>query len=103
MLDQHPLLGIDGDVALGRLGRPGSNEIEVRGLLASSIREMAIPTLVVTHDCGDILALAGRVAVMEAGCIVACLGVDEARTAPVNAFVAKLFAQAGPAPGSILV
>ena len=64
---------------------------EVRTLLAASIRELGIPTLIVTHDRGDILALAGRVAVMEAGRVISCTGLREARNAPASAFAAKLW------------
>jgi len=66
---------------------------EVRRLLAESIRELAIPTLVVTHDCGDVLALATRVAVMENGRIAACASVAEIQQAPPTPFAAKLFAE----------
>jgi len=63
---------------------------EVRALLAASLHELAIPTLIVTHDQGDILALARRVAVMENGRIIACTSLADARRSPANAFAARL-------------
>jgi molybdate transport system ATP-binding protein len=68
---------------------------EVRALLAESMRALAIPALIVTHDVGDVLALAPRVAVMEAGRIAACADRDAVRAAPPTAFAARLF---GPVP-----
>jgi len=63
---------------------------DIRDLLATSLRELAIPALVVTHDIGDILALANRIAVMEAGRIVAHTSLSEARATPPNSFAARL-------------
>ena len=62
----------------------------MRLLLAATLSELAIPALIVTHDLGDILALASRVAVMDAGRIVACTGLAEARRSPPNPFAARL-------------
>jgi molybdate transport system ATP-binding protein len=63
---------------------------EIRTLLAAIVRELSIPTLLVTHDVGDIAALASRVAVMEAGRIVQHTSVAEAQAHPPNAFTARL-------------
>jgi ABC-type proline/glycine betaine transport system ATPase subunit len=49
-----------------------------------------MPALIVTHDIGDILALAGRIAVMEAGRIVRHASLAEARLRPPNDFAARL-------------
>lgn len=66
---------------------------DVRLLLAATLRDLEIPALIVTHDLGDILALAGRVAVMDSGRIVACTDLAEARRSPPNPFAARLLAQ----------
>jgi molybdate transport system ATP-binding protein len=68
---------------------------EVRNLLRSILHALAIPALVVTHDLDDILALAGRIAVMDAGRIVAFTTLAEARRTPPNSFTAKLLAASG--------
>ncbi len=63
---------------------------DVRALIRDSLRELAIPALIVTHDFGDVASLASRVAVMESGRLVACVGVAEAQASPPTAFVARL-------------
>jgi molybdate transport system ATP-binding protein len=63
---------------------------DVRALLRASLRELRIPALVVTHDFGDVVTLASRVAVMEAGRLVACVTVTEAQEAPPTVFVRRL-------------
>ncbi len=63
---------------------------EVRRLLRTSLQELRIPALIVTHDFGDALSLASRVAVMEAGRLVACLPVSDAQRSPPTAFVKRL-------------
>jgi len=68
---------------------------EVRALLAETIRALAIPTLIVTHDLGDVLALTTRVAVMEAGRVVACAELDRVRAEPPTAFAARLLRDGG--------
>jgi ABC-type sulfate/molybdate transport systems ATPase subunit len=69
--------------------------VEVRTLLAESLRTLAIPTLIVTHDVHDVLALASRVAVLEAGRIVACEKPDRLKTAPPTPFAARLLGSEG--------
>ncbi len=63
---------------------------EVRRTLRASLHELAIPALMVTHDWGDVSALATRLAVMEAGQLVACVAVSEAQARPPTPFVARL-------------
>jgi molybdate transport system ATP-binding protein len=63
---------------------------QVRALLSAHIRDLAIPTIIVTHDCGDVLALAGRVAVMEKGRITTCASLAETRRSPPTPFAARL-------------
>jgi ABC-type sulfate/molybdate transport systems ATPase subunit len=61
---------------------------EVRSRLAESAKTLGVPTLVVTHDRADVVALGGRVAVMEMGQIVACASLDELSTHPPTPYVA---------------
>jgi ABC-type sulfate/molybdate transport systems ATPase subunit len=63
---------------------------DVRTLLRASLRELRIPAVIVTHDFSDVLSLASRLAVMEAGRLVACVAVSEAQQAPPTAFVRRL-------------
>jgi ABC-type sulfate/molybdate transport systems ATPase subunit len=60
---------------------------EVRGRLAEGAEALAVPTLLVTHDRTDVAALAGRVAVMEMGQIVACGSFDELSADPPTPYV----------------
>jgi molybdate transport system ATP-binding protein len=69
---------------------------EVRGLLAASVRELAIPTLFVTHDADDVRALATHIAVMDQGRIVACASAAAIRQAPPTPFAARLLTGTGP-------
>ncbi len=63
-----------------------------RALLAAHLRELGIPTILVTHDREDVAALAKRVAVMEQGRVVAVASLSEARILPPTAFCARLLA-----------
>jgi len=63
---------------------------DVRALLRSSLQALRIPALIVTHDFSDVMSLASRVAVMEAGRLVACVSVPEAQKSPPTAFVKRL-------------
>jgi ABC-type sulfate/molybdate transport systems ATPase subunit len=71
---------------------------EVRALLREAFEHLRIPTLIVTHDEGDITALAHRVAVMEAGRIVGCASSQEAVRRPANAFADRLLNGVRPDP-----
>lgn len=64
--------------------------VEMRALLADYIQQLAIPTLFVTHDVADVDALAGQVAVMEAGNLITCAPRAEAIKA--TPFAAHLLA-----------
>ncbi len=63
---------------------------EMRCLLAERIARLAIPSVIVTHDCADIVALAGRVATMEQGRLLSCSSLIEATRAPATPFAARL-------------
>jgi molybdate transport system ATP-binding protein len=65
---------------------------EVRAQLAAHLAEQGTPTLVVTHDPRDIVALDAEVAVLEGGRIGQRGAPDELAKAPSSAFVAELFA-----------
>lgn len=62
----------------------------VRSLLRANLQALRIPALIVTHDFGDVTSLASRVAVMEAGRLLACVPVAEAQSRPPTDFVRRL-------------
>jgi molybdate transport system ATP-binding protein len=79
---------------------------EVRAFLAESIHALGLPTILVTHDVMDVEALAGRVAVLERGRVVACGSLDDIRKAPPTPFASKLLLSPTPVgidaiPGSV--
>jgi molybdate transport system ATP-binding protein len=63
---------------------------EVRQALATRLTELALPTLIVTHDVHDARALGRRIAVLERGRIVQLGTWDELAAAPASPFVAEL-------------
>jgi molybdate transport system ATP-binding protein len=65
--------------------------VEVRAFLAESIRSLGLPTILVTHDAMDVEALAGRVAVLEKGQVVACGPLRDIAKDPPTSFAGKLF------------
>jgi molybdate transport system ATP-binding protein len=68
--------------------------VEVRTFLAESIRALGLPTILVTHDAMDVEALAGRVAVLEKGQVVACGRPRDIARDPPSSFAGKLFSSA---------
>jgi molybdate transport system ATP-binding protein len=60
----------------------------VRGELQELLRELALPTLLVTHDYEDAAALAGQIGVIVEGKLRQLATPRELVTAPVDAFVA---------------
>ena len=70
--------------------------VEVRAFLAESIRSLALPTILVTHDITDVEALAGRVAVLEKGQIAACGQLAVVRKAPPTPFACRFFSSPAP-------
>jgi len=67
---------------------------EVRAFLAQTLRDRGLPSIVVTHDPTDALALGQRVAVLEAG-RVSQQGIwDELAAAPATRFVEQFVAAA---------
>jgi molybdate transport system ATP-binding protein len=61
----------------------------VRAELRSTLRELGLPTLVVTHDFIDAAALAERVGVLVDGALVQMGHPDELIASPVSQFVAR--------------
>jgi molybdate transport system ATP-binding protein len=62
---------------------------EVRLFLATTLQELALPTVVVTHDPADARALGGRVVVLEEGRVAQVGSWDELTAAPASRFVAE--------------
>jgi molybdate transport system ATP-binding protein len=61
-----------------------------RGLLAETLRRLAIPSLVVTHEMRDVVALGGPVVLLEAGRVRSVGGLDGFRAAPPTEFARTL-------------
>ncbi len=61
-----------------------------RAAVSAAVREAQCPTVLVTHDLLDVLALADHVVVMEDGHIVETGSVAEVLTAPRSSFAAEL-------------
>jgi molybdate transport system ATP-binding protein len=61
----------------------------IRVELRATLRELGLPTIVVTHDFVDAAALADRVGVLVEGQLVQLGRADELIAAPVSAFVAR--------------
>lgn len=78
LLDE-PFAALDVDVAP-----------QMRRVLGDELRRHRVPTILVTHDLLDVLALADDVAVIEGGRIVECAPTNEVLRAPVSAFAASL-------------
>jgi molybdate transport system ATP-binding protein len=70
----------------------------VRAELGELLDELALPTLLVTHDFEDAAALADRVGVIVGGRILQLAAADELVAAPADAFVAS-FTGANLLPG----
>jgi molybdate transport system ATP-binding protein len=64
----------------------------VRSFLRAKLRELALPTIVVTHDPKDALALADRIAVLEAGQLTQLGAFEALASAPRSAYVASFVA-----------
>lgn len=63
---------------------------KLRCFLAERLRRFARPSIVVTHDLRDVVALNARVCVLENGRIVQQGSVDELRADPATDFIAEL-------------
>jgi molybdate transport system ATP-binding protein len=67
---------------------------DVRTFLASYLRELALPTLIVTHDAADARQLGPQIVVLEAGRITQRGSWDELASAPASKFVEEFVASA---------
>ncbi len=63
-----------------------------RALLAETLRRVAIPSLVVTHDMRDVVALGAPVVLLESGRVRSLGGVAELRRSPPSDFARSLVA-----------
>ena len=61
----------------------------LRGYLAQHLDKREIPTIIVTHDIRDCVALGARLIVLDKGRVVQSGSVDELKACPVNEFVAE--------------
>ena len=77
------------------------NRANLRRELSLLLHQLAIPTVVVTHDLADADALADRIAVMDRGQIVQTGTPQDVINHPVNAYVAQ-FTGANVIPQSLL-
>ncbi|MEM7081071.1 MAG: ABC transporter ATP-binding protein, partial [Pseudomonadota bacterium] len=66
-----------------------------------ALRESGVPAIVVTHDAGEAMEIADRIAVMDAGRIVQVGTPQAVWQQPVNAFVAQLFGDTDAIPGDM--
>jgi molybdate transport system ATP-binding protein len=63
-----------------------------RALLADTLHRQAIPSLVVTHEMRDVLALGGPVVLLEAGRVHSAGPLDLFRASPPSEFARRLVA-----------
>src|SRR5690606_31430080 len=62
---------------------------DIRSLVSAQLRELGVPTILVSHDPVDLLALADRVAVLESGTVQQLDLVGEVLGAPATPFSAR--------------
>jgi molybdate transport system ATP-binding protein len=72
------------DEPLAALDAP--TRVRFRGFLAEHLRQLGVPSLVVTHDMEDARALGGEMLVLEGGCVAERGSLDTLRTAPTSNF-----------------
>ncbi len=72
----------------------------LRGVLSAYLANRSRPSLVVTHDIRDVLALSAYVYVVEAGRVIQHGHADDLRRQPASDFVAEFFAVDLPMVGS---
>lgn len=89
LLLDEPLTGLDALTAA-----------TVRDALGEVLAELALPTLLVTHDLVDAEALGATVAVVQQGVVTQTGTAAELRAAPADEFVGALVARAGVTRGA---
>ncbi|WP_437969176.1 ATP-binding cassette domain-containing protein [Sorangium sp. So ce260] len=67
---------------------------EVRAFLAGTLRALALPTIVVTHDASDARLLGQRIAVLEAGRVTQAGTWEDLAARPASRFVEELVSSA---------
>ena len=65
-----------------------------RALLVETLPRLAIPTLVVTHEMRDVIALGGPVVLLEAGRVRSATALDAFRASPPSEFARSLVTRA---------
>ncbi len=88
------------DEPLASLDAP--TRVRLRGELSQLLRQLGIPTLLVTHDRTEALALGNRLVVMDGGKNVQCGLVHEVFSRPVSLAVAGIVAMETVQPGVVL-
>jgi len=79
LLLDEPLAALDADIREA-----------TRGLLADTLPRLAIPTLVVTHEMRDVVALGGPVVLLEGGRVRSAGALDLFRASPPSEFARSL-------------
>jgi len=82
LLLDEPLAALDADVREA-----------TRGLLADTLPRLAIPTVVVTHEMRDVVALGGPVVLLEGGRVRSSGALDVFRASPPSEFARSLVAR----------
>jgi len=88
------------DEPLSALDQP--TRLRLRGELRNLLRQLNVPSIVVTHDWEEALALGDRMAVMEAGCVLQMGAPQQVFSHPQNAEVAKIVGVETVIPGRIV-
>jgi ABC-type Fe3+/spermidine/putrescine transport system ATPase subunit len=73
----------------------------MRRSLREILKSLHVPSIHVTHDREEALAVADRVAILEAGRLAQIGPPEEVHRRPANAFVAKFVGQANLVPGRV--
>ncbi|GAA2179972.1 hypothetical protein GCM10009847_16050 [Leucobacter tardus] len=71
-----------------------ASSVDLRHLVASEVRRLGVPTILVTHDPVDLIALADRVLVLEDGVIGQLGSVADVLGAPSSPFAAEFAGRA---------
>ncbi len=88
------------DEPLSALDQP--TRLRLRGELRNLLRQLDVPSIVVTHDWEEALALGDRMAVMEAGSVLQMGAPQQVFSHPQNAEVAKIVGVDTVMPGRIV-